>query len=37
MKDEFIEKYKDYCIPHRIKDVVFKMVQKEDENIEDFF
>lgn len=36
MKHAFLEKYKDYCMPHIIKDIVFKMVQKEDENIEDF-
>ncbi len=37
MKEAFFEKYKDYCMPHSIKDGLFKMVQKEYENIEDFF
>lgn len=36
MKHEFLEKYKDYCMPHSTKYVVIKMVQKEDENLEDF-
>ena len=36
MKISFLEKYKDYCMPHNIKDEVFKMIQKEDENLEDF-
>ena len=36
MKDAFLEKYKGYYMPHSIKYVVFKMVQKEDENLEDF-
>ena len=35
MKDAFLEKYKYYCMPHNLKDEVFKMMQKEDENIED--
>ena len=25
----------DYCLPHNCKDEVFKMMQREDENIED--
>ena len=36
MKSAFLEKYKDYCMPHNLKDEVFKMMQKEDENLEDF-
>lgn len=36
MKTTFLEKYKNYCMPHNINDEVFKMVQKEDENIKDF-
>jgi len=36
MKTTFLDKYKDYCMPHNFKDEVFKMVQKEDENLEDF-
>ena len=28
MKDEFLDKYKDYCMPYSIKYVVLKMVQK---------
>jgi len=32
----FVDKYKDYCMPHNLKDEVFKMMQKEDENLEDF-
>lgn len=29
MKTKFLEKYKDYCMPHNIKDEVFKMIQKK--------
>ena len=36
MENVFLEKYKDYCMPHNIKDEVFKMIRKEDENLEDF-
>ena len=36
MKTTFLEKYKDYCMPHNIKDEIFKMMQKEYENLEDF-
>lgn len=36
MKTTFLDKHKDYCMPHNIKDEVSKMVQKEDENLEDF-
>ena len=36
MKDVLLDKYKDYCMLHSIKYVVLKMVQKEDENLEDF-
>ena len=35
MKRVFLEKYKDYCIHHDIRNEVFKMNQKEDENLED--
>jgi len=34
MKEDFLEKYKDYYMPHNIKDEFFKMTQKEDENLE---
>ena len=36
MKNVFLEKYKDYCMPHNLKDEAFKIMQKEDENMEDF-
>jgi len=36
MKTTFLEKYKDYYIPHNLKDGFFKMIQEEDENLEDF-
>jgi len=36
MKTTFLEKYKDYCMPHNIKNEDFQMMHKEDENIEDF-
>ena len=35
MKRAFLERYLDYCIPVNHKEEVFKMVQKEDENLED--
>lgn len=35
MKNVFLEKYKDYYMPHNLKDEVFKMMQKEDESLED--
>ena len=35
MKSAFLQKYKDYCTPHNQKDEVFKMMQREDENLED--
>ena len=35
MKEAFLENYRDYCMPQNIKDEVFKMTQKEDENLED--
>ena len=35
MKNVFLEKYKDNCMPHNLKDEVFKMMQKEDEILED--
>lgn len=35
MKIVFLEKYKDYCMPHNIEDEVFKMIQKEGESLED--
>jgi len=28
MKNTLLEKYKDYCMPHNIKNEVFKMVKK---------
>lgn len=36
MKTTFLKKYKDYCMPHNIKDEVFKTIHKEDENLEYF-
>jgi len=35
MKEAFLGKYRDYCMPSKLKDEVFKMTQKEDENLED--
>ena len=35
MKQEFLERYLDYCMPFNHKEEVFKMLQKEDENLED--
>ena len=35
MKNEFLLKYKDFYMPHNQKDEVFKMIQREDENLED--
>ena len=34
MKEALLCKYRDYCMPSNIKDEVFKMTQKEDENLE---
>ena len=36
MKTIFLEKYKDYRIPHNLEYEVLKMIQKEDENLEYF-
>jgi hypothetical protein len=35
MKRVFLEKYKDYCMHHDLRNEVFKMNQKEDESLED--
>lgn len=35
IKEAFLEEYIYYCMPHKIKDKVFKMTKKEDENLED--
>ena len=35
MRKAFLERYLDYCIPINHKEEVFKMMQKEDENLED--
>jgi len=35
MKQTFLDKYLDYCMSTNNKDELFKMVQKEDENLED--
>lgn len=35
MKQTFLDRYMDYCMPTNHKDEVFKMMQKEDENLED--
>lgn len=36
MKEVFLAKYQDYCRTRERKEELFKMVQKEDENLEDF-
>jgi hypothetical protein len=36
MKEGFLAKYQDYCRTRERKEELFKMVQKEDENLEDF-
>lgn len=36
MKESFLAKYQDYCRTRESKEELFKMVQKEDENLEDF-
>lgn len=35
MKQTFLDRYLDYCMPTNHKDEVFKTAQKEDENLED--
>jgi len=35
IKQTFLDRYLDYCMPTNHKDEVLKMVQKEDENLED--
>jgi len=35
MKKVFLEKYKDYCINHDLRNQVFKMNEKEDESLDD--
>lgn len=36
MKEGFLTKYQDYCQTRERKEELFKMVQKEDESLEDF-
>jgi hypothetical protein len=36
MKQRFLNKYQDYCRTREKKEELFKMMQKEDENLEDF-
>lgn len=36
MKMIFLEKYQDYCKSLDVKEIFFKIMQKEDENMEDF-
>jgi len=36
MKESFLAKYQDYCRTRERKEELFKMVQKEEENLEDF-
>jgi len=36
MKESFLAKYQDYCRTRERKEELFKMVQKENENLEDF-
>ena len=35
MKKTFLDRYLDYCMPTNHKDEVLKMMQREDENLED--
>ena len=35
MKEAFLGKYRDYCMPSNLKDEDLKVAQKEDENLED--
>ena len=35
MKQTFLDRYLDYCMPTNDKDEVFKMIQREDESLED--
>ena len=35
MKKAFFDRYLDYCMPTNHKDEVFKMMQREDENLGD--
>jgi hypothetical protein len=36
MKQKFLHKYQDYCRTREKREELFKMIQKEDENLEDF-
>jgi hypothetical protein len=36
MKQKFLNKYQDYCRTREKREELFKMMQKEDENLEDF-
>jgi len=36
IKEKFLAKYQDYCWTREKREELFKMVQKEDENLEDF-
>jgi hypothetical protein len=36
MKQKFLNKYQDYCRTREKREELFKMMQKEDENMEDF-
>jgi hypothetical protein len=36
MKKKFLNKYQDYCRTRKKREELFKMMQKEDENLEDF-
>jgi hypothetical protein len=36
MKKNFLNKYQDYCRTREKREELFKMMQKEDKNLEDF-
>jgi hypothetical protein len=36
MKKTFLEKYQEYCRSQELREEIFKMTQKEDENLEDY-
>jgi hypothetical protein len=36
MKETFLQKYKDYCIPRDARNDIFKMKQSEEESLEDY-
>jgi len=36
MKETFLSKYQDYCRTRDLREEVFRMIQKEDESLEDY-